>query len=110
MGVARKNLRATVLTLAARAFRSSYSSRFPVRTLFDGRRLYASNATSDSIDVLAPDDPLHPGELQNLDLAGPRLPLSPPGATIFNTTPFQFSLSSDDDFLYVLNHEATDDD
>lgn len=75
----------------------------------DGRRLYASDATSDSIDVVSLDDPLHPVELQNLDLAGPRLPLSPPGATIFNTTPFQLSLSSDDDFLYVLNHEATDD-
>jgi hypothetical protein len=75
----------------------------------DGSRLYASDATSDSIDVLSLADPIHPVELQNLDLAGPRLPLSPPVATIFNTTPFQLSLSSDDDFLYVLNHEATDD-
>lgn len=77
----------------------------------DGKLLYAANSISDSIDVLSLADPLHPVELQNIDLNGPKAPLPPgPAPTGFDTTPFQLSLSPDARFLYVVNHEATADD
>jgi 6-phosphogluconolactonase (cycloisomerase 2 family) len=76
----------------------------------DGKLLYAANSATDSIDVVSLADPLHPVELQNLDLQGPKGPLGFPAPVLFNTTPFQLTLSPDEDFLYVLNHEVTPDD
>ncbi len=74
-----------------------------------GTRLYAANSTSNSIDVFDISDALHPKELQNLELNGPKAPLppTPPAPVIFNTTPFELSLDPAGKFLYVISHETT---
>jgi 6-phosphogluconolactonase (cycloisomerase 2 family) len=72
----------------------------------DAKYLYASNSTSDSIAVFSIADPLHPVEIQNLDLAGPKAPLPFFAPTIFDTTPFQLSTDPTGKFLYAVNHET----
>jgi 6-phosphogluconolactonase (cycloisomerase 2 family) len=81
-----------------------------VEVSHDGRYAYATNATTDTVSVYSLGDPLHPVLIQSLFLGGPKVPIPQPAATVFSTTPFQLELDPTDDYLFVLNHEATVDD
>lgn len=81
-----------------------------VEVSHDGKYAYATNATTDTVSVYSLTDPVHPHLIQSLFLGGPKVPIPQPAATVFSTTPFQLELDPTDDFLIVLNHEATVDD
>jgi 6-phosphogluconolactonase (cycloisomerase 2 family) len=61
----------------------------------DGRTLYVSNTGSDTIGVYSLADPLHPVQIQNLHLAGPR------------TSPFEIALDPTGRFLYAVTQTSS---
>jgi 6-phosphogluconolactonase (cycloisomerase 2 family) len=81
-----------------------------IRVNKKGTFAYTSNSGDDSISVYSLADPLHPVEVQKVDLKGPKQMLPVPGAVNFTTTPFQLTLDPSGKFLYVVNHETTEDD
>lgn len=81
-----------------------------VEVSHDGKYAYATNATTDTVSVYSLTDPVHPQLIQSLFLGGPKTLVPQPAPTVFSTTPFQLELDPNDDFLVVLNHEATVDD
>jgi 6-phosphogluconolactonase (cycloisomerase 2 family) len=74
----------------------------------DGKRLYGTNFSSDSVSVFDISDPLNPVEIQDvpLKLRNPH-PSDQPSPAQFDTVAFQLALSPDGSDLYVLNHEQT---
>jgi hypothetical protein len=72
----------------------------------DGRFLYTSNSGTDSISVYSLADPLHPVEVQNLTLGGPKSLIPQPAPALYDTLPFQLGLDPTGTFLFVLNHEG----
>ena len=75
----------------------------------DGQRLYVANSGTDTVGVFSLADPLHPVQIQEFSLAGPRRPTSDPAAPN-QTVDFQLSLDPTGRFLYVVNHETSPDD
>jgi 6-phosphogluconolactonase (cycloisomerase 2 family) len=69
----------------------------------DGKYLYVANSASDDVGVYSLSDPLHPVQIQELSLAGPR---QLPGASGNQTVDFQMALDPTGRFLYVVNHET----
>ncbi len=73
-------------------------------------RLYVTNFATNSVGVFDTSDALHPVEIQDFKLAGPKLPQSAPGSPApFNVVTFQESLSPSGGILYVLEHEQEPD-
>ncbi|HSV15615.1 MAG TPA: beta-propeller fold lactonase family protein [Tepidisphaeraceae bacterium] len=69
----------------------------------DGKYLYVANSASDDVGVYSLSDPLHPVQIQEFSLAGPR---HLPGATANQTVDFQMTLDPTGRLLYVVNHET----
>ena len=76
----------------------------------DGKRLYGTNFSSDSVSVFNIEDPLNPVEIQDvpLKLRNPH-PADQPSPAQFDTVAFQLSIDPEGKFVYVLNHEQTSD-
>ena len=76
-----------------------------------GTRMYGTNFATNSIAVFDISNPLHPVEIQDVPLKGPKgaHPLAPNFPSQFNTVAFQIAISPDDRFIYSLNHEQTPD-
>lgn len=72
----------------------------------DGQRLYVANSGTDTVGVFSLTDPLHPVQIQEFALAGPRHPGADPAAPN-QTVDFQLSLDPTGRFLYVVNHETS---
>ncbi len=70
----------------------------------DGRVLYVANTTTDSIGVYSLADPLHPVQIQDLSLGGPRGATSA-GKPIANA--FEIALDPSGRFLYAVS-QSTD--
>jgi 6-phosphogluconolactonase (cycloisomerase 2 family) len=75
----------------------------------DAKRLYVANSGTDTVGVFSLDDPLHPVQIQEFALAGPRHPGADPAAPN-QTVDFQLSLDPTGRFLYVVNHETSPND
>jgi 6-phosphogluconolactonase (cycloisomerase 2 family) len=75
-----------------------------------GTVAYASNSTDDSISVYSLADPFNPVEIQTVPLKGPKQLLGVPAPVLFTTSPFQLSLDPSGKFLYVVNHENSEND
>jgi hypothetical protein len=63
----------------------------------DGRVLYVANTITDSIGVYSLADPLHPVQIENVPLAGPRT----------STDAFEIALDPSGDFLYVISQTTS---
>jgi 6-phosphogluconolactonase len=76
----------------------------------DGKRLYGTNFSSDSVSVFDISDPLNPVEIQDvpLKLRNPH-PSDQPSPAQFDTVAFQLSIDPEGKHVYVVNHEQTSD-
>jgi 6-phosphogluconolactonase (cycloisomerase 2 family) len=69
----------------------------------DGRFLYTGDTGSDSVGVFSLADPLHPVEIQNFSLGGPKV--GPGGAV--QTADFELALDPSGHSLYVINQSTS---
>lgn len=74
----------------------------------DGKWLYTADSGTDSVGVYSLADPLHPVEVQELTLNGPRNAANDPTKPN-ETVDFQLELDPSGKTLYVVNHQTSAD-
>ncbi|HEX4793167.1 MAG TPA: hypothetical protein VH370_05215 [Humisphaera sp.] len=74
----------------------------------DGKFLYSIDTGTNSVGVFSLADPLHPKQIQEFALGGPRNKTGDPSAPS-QTTDFEFALDPSGKSLYVIDHQTTAD-